>query len=92
MATLNIESFISSATLEVRFMPSIDSSSATKLAVKMRQEMQRLGSHATQVQIIAREDHLSIVLEFVELDMMTPEAYKDALARLKQIAADYAAT
>ncbi|MGD0389083.1 MAG: hypothetical protein ABSC42_09025 [Tepidisphaeraceae bacterium] len=82
----NVTSYISSATLEIRFMPPIDSGRALQIAGEMVSEVQKLGSYGTHAQLISRDDHVSISLEEVELSEMTAAAYNDLLNRLEEIA------
>ena len=81
-----IESFVTSATLEVRFMPGIDLRAASRLAEAMLAEVTGNGSYGAQAHVISRDDHLSISIENVEEREMTAAAYARTLGRLQEIA------
>jgi hypothetical protein len=81
-----IEGFITSATLEVRFMPGIDLNAAARVAQAILEEVKASGSYGAQAHVISREDHLSISVEDVELREMTAAAYGQMLGRCQEIA------
>ena len=81
-----IETFITSATLEVRFMPPIPADVAVRAAQAMLAELRAMKSDGAQAHVISREDHLSISIEDVEPLEMTGESYSRILDRLKEIA------
>lgn len=81
-----IEGFIPSATLDVRFMPAIDLSTAARVAQAILDEVKASGSYGAQAHVISRDDHLSISIEDVELSDMTAAAYGRMLERCQDIA------
>jgi hypothetical protein len=84
--TIRIQRFITTATLEVRFMPGIDLPVAEKIALKMLHEVRAGGAHGAQAHVISRDDHLSISIEDVELSDMTAASYGCMLEQLHCIA------
>lgn len=85
-----VQGFITSATLEVRFMPAIDTALSTRIAQAMLAEVKKGRSYGAQAHVIARDDHVSISIENVEESEMTPSAYGNLLERLRNMAASLA--
>ncbi len=81
-----VEAFVTSATLEIRFMPCIRLDLAARIAQALLAEAARTGSRGAQAHVISRDDHLSISIEDVEEIAMTPAAYGELLGRLQDIA------